>query len=402
VDSKFLSKRVLEIAPSPSVAANALVMQLRAQGRDIVNFTVGEPDFATPDHILAAARQAMEAGDTHYTSTFGTPALLNAIVDKLARDNGLEYSTKEVVAAAGGKHIIYEALAATLNPGDEVIVHTPYWVSYPDIARLNGGTPVIIPGNQANGFKLTPEELSAAITPKTKWVVLNSPNNPTGAVYTRTELQAIAAVLRENQDVLVLSDEIYEHFVYNGEGHISFVSAAPDLKDRVLIVNGASKGYAMTGWRLGFGAGPQWLIAAIGKLLSQTITCPSSISQAAAVAAFAGDQKPVQAMRDIYLTRREKMLGLLAEIPGLDITAPDGAFYVFANVQGLLGKITPSGKTVNTEGELVQYWLESVGVATVMGAAYGMSPYVRLSFASSNEVIEEGCARIKRACADLK
>lgn len=402
MDSKFLSKRVLEIAPSPSVAANALVMQLRAQGRDIVNFTVGEPDFATPDHILAAARQAMEAGDTHYTSTFGTPALLNAIVDKLARDNGLEYSTKEVVAAAGGKHIIYEALAATLNPGDEVIVHTPYWVSYPDIARLNGGTPVIIPGNQANGFKLTPEELSAAITPKTKWVVLNSPNNPTGAVYTRTELQAIAAVLRENQDVLVLSDEIYEHFVYNGEGHISFVSAAPDLKDRVLIVNGASKGYAMTGWRLGFGAGPQWLIAAIGKLLSQTITCPSSISQAAAVAAFAGDQKPVQAMRDIYLTRREKMLGLLAEIPGLDITAPDGAFYVFANVQGLLGKITPSGKTVNTEGELVQYWLESVGVATVMGAAYGMSPYVRLSFASSNEVIEEGCARIKRACADLK
>lgn len=402
MDSKFLSKRVLEIAPSPSVAANALVMQLRAQGRDIVNFTVGEPDFATPDHIRAAARQAMEAGDTHYTSTFGTPALLNAIVEKLARDNGLEYSTKEVVTAAGGKHIIYEALAATLNPGDEVIVHTPYWVSYPDIARLNGGTPVIIPGNQANGFKLTAEELSAAISPKTKWVVLNSPNNPTGAVYTRTELHAIAAVLRENEDVLVLSDEIYEHFVYNGEGHISFVSAAPDLKDRVLIVNGASKGYAMTGWRLGFGAGPQWLIAAIGKLLSQTITCPSSISQAAAVAAFAGDQRPVHAMRDIYLTRREKMLGLLAEIPGLDITAPDGAFYVFANVQGLLGKTTPSGKTVNTEGELVQYWLESVGVATVMGAAYGMSPYVRLSFASSNEVIEEGCARIKRACADLK
>jgi aspartate aminotransferase len=402
VDSKFLSKRVLEIAPSPSVAANALVMQLRAQGRDIVNFTVGEPDFATPDHIRAAARQAMDAGDTHYTSTFGTPTLLNAIVEKLARDNGLEYSTKEVVAAAGGKHVIYEALAATLNPGDEVIVHTPYWVSYPDIARLNGGTPVIIPGNQANGFKLTAEELSAAISPKTKWVVLNSPNNPTGAVYTRTELQAIAAVLRENEDVLVLSDEIYEHFVYNGEGHISFVSAAPDLKDRVLIVNGASKGYAMTGWRLGFGAGPQWLIAAIGKLLSQTITCPSSISQAAAVAAFAGDQKPVHAMRDIYLTRREKMLRLLADIPGLDITAPDGAFYVFANVQGLLGKTTPSGKTVNTEGELVQYWLESVGVATVMGAAYGMSPYVRLSFASSNEVIEEGCARIKRACADLK
>ena len=402
MDSKFLSKRVLEIAPSPSVAANALVMQLRAQGRDIVNFTVGEPDFATPDHIRAAARQAMDAGDTHYTSTFGTPTLLNAIVEKLARDNGLEYSTKEVVAAAGGKHVIYEALAATLNPGDEVIVHTPYWVSYPDIARLNGGTPVIIPGNQANGFKLTAEELSAAISPKTKWVVLNSPNNPTGAVYTRTELQAIAAVLRENEDVLVLSDEIYEHFVYNGEGHISFVSAAPDLKDRVLIVNGASKGYAMTGWRLGFGAGPQWLIAAIGKLLSQTITCPSSISQAAAVAAFAGDQKPVHAMRDIYLTRREKMLRLLADIPGLDITAPDGAFYVFANVQGLLGKTTPSGKTVNTEGELVQYWLESVGVATVMGAAYGMSPYVRLSFASSNEVIEEGCARIKRACADLK
>lgn len=401
MDSRFLSKRVLEIAPSPSVAANALVMQLRAEGRDIVNFTVGEPDFATPKHILEAAKQAMEAGDTHYTSTFGTPTLLKAIVEKLARDNGLDYSLKEVVAAAGGKHIIYEALAATLNPGDEVVVHTPYWVSYPDITKLNGGTPVIIPGNQANGFKLTPVELEQAITTNTKWVILNTPNNPTGAVYTRKELEGLAAVLRAHEHVLVLSDEIYEHFVYNGEGHVSFVSAAPDLKDRILIVNGASKGYAMTGWRLGFGAGPQWLIAAVGKLLSQTITCPSSISQAAAVAAFAGDQKPVFKMRDTYVERRALLLARLAEIPGLDITPPDGAFYVFANIQALLGKTTPAGKKLDSEGEVVKYWLESAGVATVMGAAYGMSPYVRLSFASSSAVIEEGCARIKKACADL-
>ncbi|MEN5302638.1 pyridoxal phosphate-dependent aminotransferase [Pseudomonas putida] len=397
----YLSKRVLSIAPSPSIAANALVAKLRAEGRDIVNFTVGEPDLDTPAHILDAASKAMASGDTHYTSTLGTPALREAIVTKLSRDNGLNYSVDEVVAGTGGKQIIFEALAATLNPGDEVIVHTPYWVSYPDITKLSGGTPVVIEGREENGFKLTAAELDQAITPKTKWLILNSPNNPSGAVYTLAELKGIAQVLRDHPHVLMMSDEIYEHFVYGGKSHISFVTAAPDLKDRILIINGASKGYAMTGWRLGFGAGPKWLIAAIGKLLSQSTTCPSSISQAAAVAAFAGDQTPVKAMADLYETRRDLMTGLLRDVPGLSFASPDGAFYVFVNVEGLIGKKTPSGSLLSNDADVVRFWLEEAGVATVLGEAYGISPYVRLSFASGDQVIREGCARLRKACESL-
>ncbi|NWE49847.1 pyridoxal phosphate-dependent aminotransferase [Pseudomonas gingeri] len=400
MSTALLSRRVLSIAPSPSIAANALVATLRAQGRDIVNFTVGEPDLATSAHIVEAARAAMLAGETHYTNTLGTPALRKAIVTKLQRDNGLEYTVDQVVAAAGGKQIIFEALAATLNPEDEVIVHTPYWVSYPDITKLNGGTPVVV-GHEGNGFKLTPEELETAITARTKWLILNSPNNPSGAVYSLQELQALAQVLRKHPHVLVMADEIYEHFVYTEGGHVSFGNAAPDLKERTLIVNGASKGYAMTGWRLGFGAGPTWLIAAIGKLLSQSTTCPSSISQAAAVAAFAGDQAPVRAMASLYKARRNLMLDLLSAIPGLSCVIPDGAFYVFANVAGLLGRQVPQGWTLRTDADVVRYWLEEAGVATVVGDAYGLSPYVRLSFASGDSLIREGCARLLNACQAL-
>lgn len=399
--NNYLSKRVLSIAPSPSIAANALVAKLRAEGRDIVNFTVGEPDLDTPTHILDAASKAMASGDTHYTSTLGTPALREAIVNKLSRDNGLKYTLDEVVAGTGGKQVIFEALAATLNPGDEVIVHTPYWVSYPDITKLSGGNPVIIEGREANGFKLTAVELAHAITPRTKWLILNSPNNPSGAVYTLDELKAIAQVLRDHPHVLMMSDEIYEHFVYDGKAHVSFVTAAPDLKDRILIINGASKGYAMTGWRLGFGAGPKWLIAAIGKLLSQSTTCPSSISQAAAVAAFAGDQTPVKAMASLYEARRDLMTGLLSEVPGLSFSSPDGAFYVFVNVEGLIGKKTRKGSLLSTDADVVRFWLEDAGVATVLGEAYGISPYVRLSFASGDQVIREGCARLRIACESL-
>lgn len=402
MNEKFLSQRVMGIAPSPSIAANARVAQLRTEGRDIVNFTVGEPDLDTPAHIIDAARKAMETGDTHYTHTLGTPALRQAIVTKLARDNGLEYGLDEVVAGTGGKQVIFEALAATLNPGDEVIVHTPYWVSYPDITKLNGGTPVIIQGDQKNGFKLTAEALHDAITPRTKWVILNSPNNPSGAVYGEAELKALAEVLGQHPHVLIMTDEIYEHFVYGDEPYRSFPAVAPDLKPRTLIINGASKGYAMTGWRLGFGAGPAWLITAIGTLLSQSTTCPSSISQAAAVAAFAGEQTPVKAMANLYRTRRDIMLVALEGVPGLTYTVPEGAFYLFVNVQGLLGKTTPAGKTLRTDGDVVQYWLEDAGVATVVGQAYGISPYVRLSFASSEAVIQDGCARIRRACQALR
>ncbi|MCK9798389.1 pyridoxal phosphate-dependent aminotransferase [Pseudomonas sp. MAFF 302030] len=402
MSTAFLSDRVLGIQPSPSIAANALVSQLRAEGRDIVNFTVGEPDFDTPAHILEAARQAMASGDTHYTATTGTLALRQAICLKLQRDNHLSYGLDEVVAGCGGKHIIYHALAATLNRGDEVIVHTPYWVSYPDIARLNDATPVIIAGNEINGFKLTAQELERSIGPRSKWLILNSPNNPSGAVYTEAELLALAEVLRRHPQLLVMADEIYEQFVYGDAQHLSLVHVAPDLKPRTLIVNGASKGYAMTGWRLGFGAGPAWLIGAIGKLLSQTTTCPSSISQAAAVAAFAGDQAPIAAMREVYQLRRERMLELLAPIESLHCTAPDGAFYVFANVSRLIGSRTPQGLLIDSDSQLVNYLLEAHGLATVAGAAYGMSPYIRLSFASSLEVIEEGCRRLEKACQDLR
>lgn len=397
----FLSQRLLDIQPSPSIAANALVSQLRAEGRDIVNLTVGEPDLDTPEHILIAAEAALRGGDTHYTATTGTLALRQAIVTKLARDNDLPYTVDEVVAGCGGKHIIYHALAATLNPGDEVIVHTPYWVSYPDIARLNSANPVIIPGSEAQGFKLSPQELAQAITPRTKWVILNSPNNPSGAVYSEAELSGLANVLRRHPQVLVMSDEIYEHFVFGEARHVSLLNVAPDLKQRTLIINGASKGYAMTGWRLGFGAGPAFLIAAVAKLLSQTTTCPSSISQAAAVAAFAGDQQPIAAMREIYQQRRARMLDLLAEIPGLSCTPPAGAFYAFVNVSGLLGKRTPEGAVLHSDTDVVTWLLNEAGVATVGGAAYGMSPYIRLSFASAIEVIEQGCRRFKDAAERL-
>ncbi|MDP9527791.1 pyridoxal phosphate-dependent aminotransferase [Pseudomonas protegens] len=402
MSTAFLSDRVLGIEPSPSIAANALVTELRAQGRDIVNFTLGEPDFDTPEHILRAASAAMHSGDTHYTATNGTLALRQAICLKLERDNGLHYAADEVIAGCGGKHIIYHALAATLNLGDEVIVHTPYWVSYPDIARLNDATPVIIPGDESNGFKLSPEALEQAITPRSKWVILNTPNNPSGAVYNETELLALAAVLRRHPHLLIMADEIYEQFVYGDAVHVSLTRLAPDLKPRTLIVNGASKGYAMTGWRIGFGAGPAWLIAAIGKLLSQTTTCPSSVSQAAAVAAFAGDQAPIAEMREVYQQRRDQMLALLGPIDGLSFTPPDGAFYVFANVSGLIGKTAESGELIDSDSQLVSYLLKEHGLATVSGAAYGMSPYIRLSFASSLDVIEEGCRRLKDACQRLR
>lgn len=398
----ILSQRLNSIKPSPSIAANALVAELRKQGRDIVNFTIGEPDLNTPEHIVQAAIDALHAGDTHYTAAAGTLELRKAIADKLLRDNQLAYSVDEIVAGVGGKHIIYHAFAATLNAGDEVVVHAPYWVSYPDIATLNEATPVIIPGDEGNGFKLRPEDLAAAITPRTKWVVLNTPNNPSGAVYSEQELSGLAEVLRLHPQVLILSDEIYEHFVFGKKRHVSLLNVAPDLREQTLILNGVSKGYAMTGWRLGFGAGPKQLIAGITKLISQTTTCPTSISQAAAVAAFAGDQAPVARMRDIYAARRQLMIELLAEIPELTCVAPDGAFYVFPNVSDLIGKRTPDGHKIMSDDDVVTYLLSEVGVATVSGTAYGLSPYIRLSFATSSEQINEGMRRIKDAIDRLR
>lgn len=397
----FISQRLQMIKPSPSIAANDLVNKLRAEGKDIINFTIGEPDFDTPEHIMQAAIEAMRKGDTHYTNAAGTVAVRQAISEKLKRDNQLDYSINEIVCGSGGKPLIFHAFAATLDVQDEVIIHAPYWVSYPDLATLNDATPVVIEGCQDNGFKLTAEDLAPAITEKTRWVVLNYPNNPTGAVYSKQELEALAELLRKHPHVLIMLDEIYEFFVYDDHQHISLAQIAPDLKDRILIINGASKGYAMTGWRIGYAAGPEWLIKAMTKLISQTTTCPSSVSQAAAVAAFVGDQQPfmtcwksIKHVVSVWSSCFNKFLVLIFE-------PPQGAFYVFANVAGLIGKATPQGQVIQSDADVVEYLLREGGVATVSGQAYGMSPFIRLSFASSIEVIEEGCQRIKNAVAKL-
>lgn len=399
--TNFISQRLQMIKPSPSIAANDLVNKLRLEGKDIINFTIGEPDFDTPEHIIQAAIAAMRKGDTHYTNAAGTLAVRQAISEKLKRDNKLDYGTNEIICGSGGKPLIFHAFAATLDEKDEVIIHAPYWVSYPDLANLNEATPVILEGNQSNGFKLTADILTSSINEKTRWVILNYPNNPTGAVYSQKELEELAEVLRKHPQVLIMLDEIYEFFVYDDNKHISLAQIAPDLRDRILIINGASKGYAMTGWRIGYAAGPEWLIKAMTKLISQTTTCPCSVSQAAAVAAFSGDQKPIYEMLEIYKTRREYVVNLLNQIPGLKFSPPQGAFYVFANVSELIGKTTPLGQVIQSDADLVEYLLREGGVATVGGQAYGMSPFIRLSFASSIEVIEEGCHRIRNALAEL-
>ncbi|WP_409076576.1 pyridoxal phosphate-dependent aminotransferase (plasmid) [Pantoea sp. C3] len=393
------SDRINRIKPSPSVAANALVNELRAAGHDIINFTIGEPDFDTPTHIIEAATQDMHSGDTHYTPSNGTRALREAITIKLKRDNGLDYSIQEVVCGNGGKHIISSAFGATLNAGNEVIIHAPYWVSYPDLALLNEAVPVIIAGKEELGFKVSPEEIRQAVTNRTKWVILNYPNNPSGVVYNAAELNEIAAVLRDFPDVLIMLDEIYEHFVYEKSVHISLAEVAPDLKDRILIINGALKGYAMTGWRLGYGVGPEWLISAMTKLISQTATCSSSVSQAGAVVAFAGDQRPVKEMCAVYETRRRAICDHLCEVEDISFIPPSGAFYLYINVSKLLNKKTHNGHILHNDDDVVEYLLREGGVATVSGKAYGMSPYIRVSFASSLPVIEEGCIRFKTLLA---
>ena len=397
----ILAERLATIEPSPSMAANARVAELRAHGKDVINFTIGEPDLDTPAHIRQAAIAAIEQGDTHYTASNGTPALREAIVTKLQRDNELSYSADEIVVGVGGKHIIHHAFAATLNPGDEVIIPAPYWVSYPDITRLQGGVPIIVACGAETGFKLTAERLEKAVTPRTRWLVLNTPGNPTGAVYSAEELQALAEVLRRHPHVAVLSDEIYEHFVFAPRRHLSLLNVAADLSSRTLVVNGTSKGYAMTGWRIGFGAGPRELITAITKLITQTTTCPSSISQAAAVAAFAGTQEPVLAMAERYQKRRDLMLDCLRGISGIHFSAPEGAFYIYVDVSGLVGCATSEGKTLENDNDVVLFWLDNAGVAGVSGQAYGVSPYVRLSYATDEQSIQEGCRRLRAACQAL-
>ena len=397
-----IAERVRRIKPSPSTSAADRANELRRQGKSIVNLVVGEPDFDTPLHIRQAAAAAMDKGATRYTLMAGTVELREAIVGKLQRENGLSYAMNEIIATNGAKSAIFNAFAITLEAGDEVIVPAPYWVSYPDMVLACDGKPVIVACPEVNGFKLTPAQLEEAITPRTRWLLINSPSNPTGAAYTADEYRALADVLVRHPQVMVMTDDIYEHIRFDGRKTPHIVAVAPELRDRTLVVNGVSKTYAMTGWRIGYVAGPADLVRAMDTLLSQSTGNCCSISQAAAAAAMNGDQSFVAESVAVYKQRRDRTLTLINAIPGLSCAAPPGAFYLYVNCAGLIGKTTPAGKVLAEDGDVVMYLLESEGVAMVAGTAYGLSPYFRLSIATSIEILEEGCARIARAVAELR
>jgi aspartate aminotransferase len=396
-----VSERVRRIKPSPSTSAADRANQLRREGRSIVNLVVGEPDFDTPLFIREAAARAMDAGATRYTTLAGTPELRRAIADKLKRENGIAFDPPEIVVTNGAKSAIYAAFAATLDEGDEVIVPAPYWVSYPDAALACDGVPVPVACPEDQGFKLVPAQLEAAITPRTRWLVLNSPSNPTGATYTGDEYRALAAVLDGHPDVMVMTDDIYEHIRFANGIAPHLLAAAPELRSRALAINGVSKTYAMTGWRIGWAAGPRELIRALDTLLSQAAGNACSVSQAAAAAALDGDQSFVAESVATYRARRDKTAAGINVIPGLSCRLPEGAFYLYVNCAGLIGKTTSDGKALETDGDVVLYLLERAGVAVVAGEAYGLSPYFRLSIAASIETLDEGVARIGRAVAEL-
>jgi aspartate aminotransferase len=393
-----LAATLSRVAPSPTVAMAGRALALKAEGHDVIGLAAGEPDFDTPEHIRAAGIAAIEAGHTRYTAVDGIPELKDAIAAKFARENGLSYSRDEITVASGGKQVLYNALMATLDPGDEVLIPAPYWVSYPDMVRLAGATPVILPAPADQGFRITPAQLEAAITPRTKWLIFNSPSNPTGAVYTPTEIAALADVLRAAEHVWILADDIYEHLTY-GVTFSTMAEIAPDLAHRTLTMNGVSKAYAMTGWRIGYAGGPAPLIAAMRKVQSQSTSNPCSISQHAALAALTGPQEFLADWRAIFARRRDLVVSRLAAIPGIDCPRPDGAFYVYPGIAGLIGRTTAGGRHLVTDEDFAMALLEEAGVAVVHGAAFGLSPAFRVSYALSDETIIEACDRIERFCA---
>lgn len=397
----ILASRVNRIKPSPSSMAGQRARELRASGRDIVALTAGEPDFDTPDNVLEAVKRAMAASRTKYTDVGGTPELKEAIRAKFLRENGLSFSASEVIACTGGKQVIFNALLSTVEQGVEVIIPTPYWVSYPDIVLLAGGTPVFVACPPERQFKLQPEDLEKCITPHTRWVILNAPNNPSGAVYSREELRALADVLQRHPHVWVMTDDMYEHILYDGREYATIAQVAPELKTRTLTINGVSKAYAMTGWRIGYGGAPAELIKAMTKLQSQSTSSPSSISQAAAVEALNGPQDFLGERAQIFQSRRDRVMKALNQIEGIHCHSPEGAFYAFPSCAGLIGKQTPSGRILRTDEDFVMYLLEEVNLAVLHGAAYGVSPFFRISFASSIPTLDEGLARLKQACEKL-
>jgi len=396
----FFSPRLGRIKHSPSNAATQKVRELRAQGRDIIGLTIGEPDFPTPDNVKRAVAEAMARDDTRYTTVDGTDEMKDAARLKFKRENGLVYAREQITVANGAKQIVFNAMMATLSAGDEVLIPAPYWVSYLDMALVADGTPVAITCSEDNGFKLTPAQLAAAITPRTKWLVLNSPGNPTGATYSRAELAALAEVLLRHPHVWILTDDIYEHLLFDGREFCTIAQVEPRLYERTLTVNGVSKAYSMTGWRIGYAGGPKELMRNMAKLQSQSTSNPSSISQAAAVEALTGPQEYVHLRAREFEERRNVVVPLLNAAPGLRCRMPEGAFYAFPSCAGVLGRKTPAGMLLETEQDFALYLLDN-GVAGIQGEAYGLSPYLRFSIATDLATLQEACARIQRACAAL-
>ncbi len=397
----FLSDTLARVSPSPTVAVSQKAMELKAAGHDVIGLGAGEPDFDTPDNIKAAAIAAIEAGKTKYTAVDGIPEVKQAICAKFKRENGLDYTPSQVAVSTGGKQVLYNALMATLNPGDEVIIPAPYWVSYPDIVRLGGGTPVIVETTLDDGFRLTPDALDAAITPNTKWFIFNSPSNPTGAGYTHDQLKALTDVLMRHPHVWVMTDDMYEHLAYDGFRFCTPAQVEPGLYDRTLTVNGVSKAYAMTGWRIGYAAGPEHLIAAMRKLQSQSTTNPCSISQWATVEALTGSQDFLAERCAAFRARRDLVVAGLNAAEGVTCPVPDGAFYVYPSIAGCIGKTSAGGTFLDTDEAFATALLEEQGVAVVFGAAFGLSPHFRVSYATSEEALTEACRRIQTFCAGL-
>jgi len=397
----FIADRLSAVQPSATIAVSQKARDLAAAGRDIISLGAGEPDFDTPDHIIAAAKKALDDGMTRYTGVNGIPALQDAIIAKFERDNNLIYTRDEIHVSCGGKPVIFNAMMATVNPGDEIIIPAPYWVSYPDIPAFFGGQSVIVDCPASTGFKMQPAQLEAAITPKTKWLFLCSPSNPTGAGYTHDDLRALADVLLRHEQVWIFSDDIYEHLVYDDFKFSTIAQVEPRLKARTCTMNGMSKAYCMTGWRVGFAGGPVELIKAMTKVQSQSITHTAAVSQVASVAALNGPQDFIAANNKVFKERRDLVVSMLNQTTGLDCPTPEGAFYVYPGCAGVIGKKTPAGKTIESDEDFVTYILEEEGVAAVHGAAFGLSPHFRISYATSTELLEDACQRIQRACAAL-
>lgn len=397
-----LAQRINWIKPSPTLAMTAKAIALKEQGKDVISLSAGEPDYDTPQWIKDAALQAMNNGQTKYTPVGGTALLKQAIIKKLSRDNGFTYESDQIIVSTGGKQVIFNAFMASINAGDEVIIPAPYWVSYPDIVSLFEGIPVFVNCPIENEFKLQPSQLAASITPKTKWLILNSPSNPTGCVYTKDELSALAEVLRTHPHVNILTDDIYEYLLYDGSEFSNISNVAPDLYHRTLVVNGVSKAYSMTGWRIGYGAGPKHLIQAMIDLQSQITSNPCSISQAAAVAAINGSHDFLDEWRISFAKRRDYVLKALSTIPELQLIKPHGAFYLYIGCHGVIGKVTRCGKTIQNDNDFCTYLLEDHNLATVSGDAFGLSPYFRISYSTSLENLAKACDRIKLAVMELK